>query len=768
MAQKLKAVDLGAWSLKVVTLNRTLVGTGVTGVEEHPMASRGDGKGRDREAWKLLREAFGEKKLAGEAVTVGYPGARVLNRRLEVPFTDRSKVDQILPFELEQHVPYPADEIAADYVMRKAEKGRTGADLFVSVVPRPDMEELLGELESAKLDPRVVGHPLMAMSKLEGVIRSGGSSEPMLLVDLGHSKTLAVLVLGGTILGMRSILRGGLALTRRIAKGLGVDMEEAERLKHLAHLYPAGRGEEGEGRTHEVAAWLREELIPLVRDLKILLRSVAPDNEVPVHIFGGGARLRGLTEFFTAELEQPTEILEASQLKMVIPSDLDDPGIVPALALALDSVRGGDGDRINFRRLAFPYVGDFRNLRGRMAYLAVMAFLMVVAFITPSFLKYQAISETNETLKTRILEFSQEILGESLEDYDEVSRAFDGMPGADSWIVYPDMTGLETFYEVEAVVASIDGTEVEGAEEELLLPEVAPEPIPDLSPEELALRELEGELPSPDEAPPLELAVSRTHGLQMTKISVNMTKPTKDISGTVVFKGDCSSVATLELFETAIGEHPCFHNVVRADQSALTSDSERKDWQRFDLTFNVACPNDEDRKKDGEAGPEAAEETPASEAGEHGQVPGTPPPSPGPPTSSKPGSPEPGGDPSKLEERSRAPDEMIPGVPAVGPEGPPTGKSGPRIPPPGDKGIGPEGPPTGDKGIGPEGPPTGRAPDRPTEVGPDGPTHVDIPRTTPRAGAVPLDRAGLSTPRTVERPVGRDLKRRIPSIRPGQ
>ena len=78
MAQKLKAVDLGSWSLKVVTLNRTLVGTGVAGVEERPMASRGDGKGREREAWKLLREVFGEKKLAGEAVTVGYPGERVL------------------------------------------------------------------------------------------------------------------------------------------------------------------------------------------------------------------------------------------------------------------------------------------------------------------------------------------------------------------------------------------------------------------------------------------------------------------------------------------------------------------------------------------------------------------------------------------------------------------------------------------------------------------------------------------------------------------
>jgi len=593
MAQKLKALDLGSWSLKVATLNRTLVGTGVGGVEERPMASRADGKGRDREAWKLLREIFGEKKLAGEAVTVGFPGERVLNRRLEVPFTDRSKVDQILPFELEQHVPYPAEEIVGDYVMRKAGKGRAGADLFVSVVRRTDMESLLDELESAKLDPRVVGHPVRAMAKLEGVLRGGGSLEPMLLVDLGHTKTLAVLVLNGAVLGVRSILRGGSALTRRVAKGLGVDMEEAERIKHAAHLYPAGQGEEGEGRTHEVAAWLREELVPIVRDLRVLLRSAAPDATVPVHIFGGGARLRGVSEFLTAELGLRTEVLEASQLKMAIPPDLDDPGVVPALTLALDSVRGGDGDRINFRRLAFPYVGDFRNLRGRLVYLGIMAFLMVVAFITPSFLKYQAMSGMNETLKGEILDLSEEILGESMEDYDEVLDAFEGVPGAASWIVYPDMTGLEAFYEVQAVTASIDGQPIEGAEDEPVFhAEASAAPEEELSAEELALRELEGELLSPDEVPPPEPAAPRAHGLKMNHIEVDMTNETKGISGVVVFDGDCSSVATLELFETAVEKHPCFHNVVRSDQQVIESNAERKGWQRFSLNFNVACPTE--------------------------------------------------------------------------------------------------------------------------------------------------------------------------------
>lgn len=750
MAQKLKAVDLGSWSLKVVTLNRTLVGTGVAGVEERPMASRGDGKGRDREAWKLLREVFGERKVAGEAVTVGYPGERVLNRRIEVPFTDRSKVDQILPFELEQHVPYPADEICGDYVMRKAGKGGAGAELFVSVVPKPDMEELLGELNSAKLDPRVIGHPVMAMAKLEGILRSGGSLDPMLLVDMGHSKTLAVVVLGGTILGVRSIVRGGLALTRRISKGLGVDMEEAERIKHAAHLFPAGQGEEGEGRTHEVAAWLREELLPIVRDLKVLLARSAPDTDVPVHIFGGGARLQGLPEFLSSELGYRTEILEASQLKMAIPSDLDDPAVVPALALALDSVRGGDGARVNFRRLAFPYVGDFRNLRGRLAYLAIMAFLMVIAFITPSFLKFQAMSEMNETLQAEILDLSEEILGESLEDFDEVLSAFEGIPGAASWIVYPDMTGLEAFYEVEAVVASIDGTGLEGAEEELLLPEnpeIVPEgeEAPELSPEELALRELEGEL-SDDDVPADVPAVPRTHGLKMNRIVVDMTNETKGISGVVEFSGDCSSVATLELFETAVEKHPCFHNVVRSEQQVLMSDAERKGWQRFSLNFNVACPKEKEHTKDdvspavegdGEGKVEDTDgEAPEVKAsGDNGQAPGTPPPSPGPPASPDSG--------------AEAPDEGAskPGEEPA-PETPPTAA---------DEESAPAAPPT----VTPE-------PARPTEISPDGPPHIATPRATPRAATGPLDRSAIPTPRTIERPVGRDIKRRIPAVRPGR
>ncbi len=746
MAQKFKAVDLGAWSLKVVTLNRTLVGTGLARVEEHPMASRADGKGRDRETWKLLREVFGEKKLAGDAVTVGYPGERVLNRRLEVPFTDRSKVDQILPFELEQHVPYPADEIIGDYTLRKASGKGGGADIFASVVPREDIEEMIRELDAAKLDPRVIGHPILAMSKIEGMIRSSGSLEPMLLVDMGHSKTLAVLVLGGAILGVRSILRGGMVLTRRIARGLSVDMEEAERIKHGAHLFPAGQGEEGEGRTHEVAAWLREELVPVVRDLKVLLKTVSADADIPVYLFGGGARLQGLPEFFSAELGLRAEILEASQFKVAIPADLDDPGMIPALVLALDSVKGGDGGRINFRRLAFPYAGDFRNLRGRLVYLGLMAFLMVLAFITPSFLKYQAMSDMNEILKEEILGLSDEILGESLDDYDEVMSAFEGMPGAESWTVYPDMTGLEAFYEVEAVIATIDGLTVEGGEEDLILPEVAASP-PEMTPEEQALAELEGALPSPDEIPPVMPTEPLTHGLKMNRIVVDMTNEAKGVSGMVEITGDCSSVATLELFETAVEQHPCFHNVVRSDQQVVVSDAERKGWQRFSLNFNVACPKAKDRQSVKDVGPGADKGTesstdPSGKALPQGE-------------SGLKALPQDPTDPSR--EPATVEPEPAPGAPSG--EHLPQGESGlkplPQAPSDPNREPATVAPPVGV----PSGKPLPRL---------DGPPHLGGLRGTTRVEPAPITRSGIPSPRTVERPVGTDLKRRIPSIRPGR
>ena len=727
MAQKLKAVDLGSWSLKVVTLNRTLVGTGLAGVEEHPMASRADGKGRDRETWKLLREVFGDKKLAGDAVTVGYPGERVLNRRLEVPFTDRAKVDQILPFELEQHVPYPADEIIGDYTLRKAGGKSGAADIFASVVPREDMEEMIRELDAAKLDPRVIGHPVLAMSKIEGMIRSSGSLEPMLLVDMGHSKTLAVLVLGGAILGVRSILRGGMVLTRRIARGLSVDMEEAERIKHGAHLYPAGQGEEGEGRTHEVAAWLREELVPVARDLKIFLRTVSA--EIPVYLFGGGARLQGLPEFLSAELGLRAEVLDASQLKVAIPADLDDPGMIPGLVLALDSVKGGDGGRINFRRLAFPYAGDFRNLRGRLVYLGLMAFLMVIAFITPSFLKYQAMSDMNEILEEEILGLSEEILGESLEDFDEVASAFEEMPGDEAWTVYPDLTGLEAFYEVEAVIATIDGLTIEGGEEDLLLIETDAA-TPEMTPEEQALAELEGALPSPDEIPPVMPAEPLSHGLKMNRIVVDMSNEAKGVSGMVEFTGDCTSVATLELFETAVEKHPCFHKVVRSDQQVIVSDAERKGWQRFSLNFNVACPKVKDRQSVKDAGPDADTDP----------------------------SREPVEDPSKLEERSRATVDPDPSREPVEDPSKLEERSRATVDPD------PSREPVEDPSKLEE---RSRATVDP-EPTLDGPPHVGSPRGTPRVEPAPITRSGIPSPRTVERPVGTDLKRRIPSIRPGR
>jgi Tfp pilus assembly PilM family ATPase len=585
MASKINVLDLGSYSVKVITLSRSLVGTSVVSMDEHVLGSRADGKGRDRETWKLLKESFeGKKRLAGDTITLGYPGERILNRKLDMPFNDRAKIDKILPFELEQHVPYSAENIVADYLIRRIPGKKNGSEIFAGIIQESQLVELMSTLDTSGLEPRVLTHPLISMGRLP--LPQGGPGELNLIVDIGHTKTLAVIMQGNWIVANRCIMRGGMALTKHLAEELQVSFEDAEQLKHEAHLFPAGQEELGEGRPHVIAQCMRDSLAGIARDLLAMIRSIGPDTDVTLHLMGGTANLSGIVDFFSGKLNVQVDLIDPVAMKVACPSELNGAVVSPALAIGLDAAKGADSSKINLRRLKFPYEGDFKYLRGRFIYLGLMALALALTFLTPSVLKYRSLQDNNDAILEEIGVLSEGILGEAIEDPEEVADALADIPKPDVWTVFPDITALETFFEVEDVVASIDGLPMEGVFKDVpTKPELRPEASPDDQPGD-------GEAEVPPEPPQPEL---ESHELFMSFISIDMQGRTRGQNGVVEFRGDSKSVATLEFFETEVGRHPCFNNVIRSSQEVITSNNERKGWQRFTITFNVSCPKKDER-----------------------------------------------------------------------------------------------------------------------------------------------------------------------------
>jgi Tfp pilus assembly PilM family ATPase len=585
MAQKALVLDIGTYSVKRVVTRVPLIGFAVSGAGETRLTTALEPKTRRGEQVKVVKEMLPGKRLTGDAITVTMPAERTLNRFVEMPFSDRTKLDSILAFEMENHVPLSADEFLHDYIIM--DKRKDGATLFVSVIPHKDVEEYRDAFATFNIDPRILIHQAVANARLASQISEPPSGRAA-FVDVGHRKTVVSIVENGRFTGTRVIMHGGYDLTRALAETLSLNAEEAEQEKHRAHLFPAGEGL-ALGRVQETADCLLAGLSPLVRDLRQTFKALGQVDEI--YLFGGGANLGGFDKFMSETLGRPTILLFPSMLKISTPAELDQLQFVGPIAAGFASVKGADSQRINFRQGSFAFEGDFRFVRGRLIYLSFLLVGLLASFITPQVMRYQAVLEKEEQLSAELSALSLKILGEEYDDADEVLGMLAEMPSAEVWTVFPDLTAHEVFWEIADIIAKIDGQSTGEQPAFPTLETSAPEDGGIKGPTGAAPVALEGSAPPPDAVPfvPVEPEVP-VHHLEMNNVRIDGASRTAIGEGSVEFTGNASSVATMEMFLSAVDKHSCFHSVQRTKQEMLKATAGKEGWWRFTLEFTVSCP----------------------------------------------------------------------------------------------------------------------------------------------------------------------------------
>jgi general secretion pathway protein L len=112
----------------------------------------------DGELADILREKAHE--WSGARIVSSIPGARFSQRSVTFPFADRKRVEKALPFELEDNIPFPLDDIEIDHLALEkpgtATEKKKEHEIVGIMVPKPALRQHLELLASAGLDPQAV------------------------------------------------------------------------------------------------------------------------------------------------------------------------------------------------------------------------------------------------------------------------------------------------------------------------------------------------------------------------------------------------------------------------------------------------------------------------------------------------------------------------------------------------------------------------------------------------------------------------------------
>lgn len=296
--------DISADALRFVELEKNRHGVLEVvryATRNFPLGIISEGHVRDK---KKLQEAIAslaqEHKLSFANISLPEEQAYLANMR--IPHVSPSDVHDTIELRLEEHVPISGVDAIFDFVVvgESATKRQDNMDVVVSVLPRIVVEEYLDIFSGTGITPKAFEFESQAMAR---ALVPRGDNGTFLVVDIGKMETNIFVAANGVVQFSASLDIGGHYMTLAIERALKVSHEEAESLKVLHGLVGG-----------EKADAVHRAMLPVVADLRTrLMRHYSywqthhgekvGGNIECVFVTGGGANLRGITEFLGMELE---------------------------------------------------------------------------------------------------------------------------------------------------------------------------------------------------------------------------------------------------------------------------------------------------------------------------------------------------------------------------------------------------------------------------------------------------------------------------------
>ena len=199
MPQRILALEMPGHTVRAAVAERTWNTFHIEGVfEEERQSGEPDLEG----ALARIRLRTGKP----DVVVTSIAGESVIKRLLELPFSDLRKLHQVVPFALEEHLPFPVDDAVVAFTRVGNEAGST---LVIAALARKtEVKHHLELLARVGLDPKTVTLSELAIARLLSRSQTA-STNAHLLMDIEPTSTSMVLLdSDGTPRAIRTVHAG--------------------------------------------------------------------------------------------------------------------------------------------------------------------------------------------------------------------------------------------------------------------------------------------------------------------------------------------------------------------------------------------------------------------------------------------------------------------------------------------------------------------------------------------------------------------------------
>lgn len=349
-------LDISDHSLKIANLQKKRGGLRLTSWGEvsvpPEIIEEGQVK-KKKELVQIIKSGLSEvqgRRLKTKEVVASLPEEKSFLEVIRMPQMEPSKVQEAVKFEAENYIPLPVEEVyLGSQIIPPVQNQKDYLEVLISALPQKVVDSYLSVLQEAGLQPVALENESLAICR--ALIEKSKTRVPVLLVDLGATKTTFVAFSGYSPRFTYSIPVSSEGLSEALSKNLGVSPKKAEKMKLKYGLR----------RKTATQKKVFDALIPSLVDLSEQLKKyldyykthasskhLPPDGKKikKILLCGGGANLWGIAPFLSNQLQATVEIgnpwvnISKSQKP---PSKMDPKKSLiytAALGLALKGARG--------------------------------------------------------------------------------------------------------------------------------------------------------------------------------------------------------------------------------------------------------------------------------------------------------------------------------------------------------------------------------------------------------------------------------------------
>lgn len=230
-------------------------------------------------------------------------------RFLTLPVKSKKKADLMLPFQLEEDIPYALSEIHYAYRM-EGQKNQQSA--IVELARSNIFEPYYNALRDKNILPNIL---TTDASAVENYFNLNPMAGPFCVIDLGHKTTKAYFFYNSRLLMTNISYIGGHHINEMISETYKIEEDEAIIYKHQnAFLLTSNQYADVEPAQRDFAAAMDKVFSTLISDFlrwKIGFKVNFGLNLQHVFITGGTANVKNIANYLTEKLDVKVSLLES-------------------------------------------------------------------------------------------------------------------------------------------------------------------------------------------------------------------------------------------------------------------------------------------------------------------------------------------------------------------------------------------------------------------------------------------------------------------------